>query len=386
MINLSELMNMFRGKREKGSALVYVLMAILLLSVLITATFSLSAQSVSSMHRTQMEVQTRYSAEAGLEKAVWVLEQAENPLDVLVAKVLSGGIFLPEEQLPLSAAGYTTTFSVKVEQIVPGKEYKLLATGKSIDVGTVETTVSRRLLFAASPFSELSSDLFKYGLIAAGNADQKGTLNLNNGYFWFQQDFDVKGDVLIKDATLWPDVTIQDTSRPNGRKPKKGQGTITLDNVTVKQPPDMNIEAEMNLLYQRLLQMDNSTDEIYISDKPVTIKREEVRNGIWYNNQQGFTIIVAPKINLDKNLSLGTKEKPVLLFAMDDKGATGALKADDLTIYGFLLGGNIDLNKKDNIFGGVVSNNDLSFKDEATIDYSAQAGQSFTEINNGETP
>lgn len=351
-----------------GSALLYALMGITLLSVLLASVYSLTGQRMNESLRAQMTAQSRYTAEAGMEHAIRkLLDQPRQEEQLRQAINVNNGIWIPQSSIPLGYSGYEASYQVKVafnpDAAVPSS-YIFTSIGRTLAETEVRSEVVKQIDFRYRPFEYISSPLFDLSLFSQGSLETYGRFSWRGGKGWITGSFQPRGKYTVEQ------VTICEGNNPQG--------------VGCSNPIDPL--AEMEAIYQALTEAAATRTDIFISPQNVVIEADDMVNGMWTFNNRAYRAIVAPNITIKGNrLTLGTAETPILLFAVKKEGQSitpGSLTMQNVTVNGFVIGQSLSSGKRVlnnlQLNGGMIVLDSIRLTGTSSITFPYTSGM-FTE-------
>jgi hypothetical protein len=366
---------------EQGGVLVYALMGITLLATLVFTAYVVAGQSVSNAVFAQMNAQSRYTAEAGMEKAIRQLLNESNKVQALNEAINTNqGVWIPEETLAISEVGYTTKYIVKVAKEASPRAFEFISMAYTNGSRSVEVELIKRISFGYQPFSYASSPLFEFSILSPGGlqSDRDSEIEITGGNFLLGGDLATKGDLQLTDLTF----CILGANRLDTK--------IEQENVIEDCSfPILDVEEEMAKLYNELFELSATRDDIYVTDdNNFTIRKNDIEDGKWVKDGISYSVIIAPSIRILGGEEFGTEESPFLLFAGTEKGGKfepGVIFIEEkLELNGFILGERIQKNRGPDlefeINGGIIMTERIDLYDGADIKYPELTGGSFSEV------
>jgi hypothetical protein len=374
-------MNLLRRlvQEQTGSVLVYALMGITLLSTLLFTVFIMSSHAMTNALHNQMNAQSRYTAEAGLEKAIRHLLDQPNKIQSLnIALSVNNGAWILEEQISLTEVGYATSYEVTVKSIVPDKIYEFISVARTIGDREMEFVLKKRISFAYQPFSYASSPLFDYSLYSQSSSLGNGTFTISGGSAFVGGSMQTNGSLTLQNLTLCAKQGLQHRGRLNE--------TDVLYECPAEELDSFN---EMSTLYESFVAAGQTREDIYVSDTDVVIDSKDVVNGKWKVGNSYYNVIIAPNIKVGIEVELGSAASPVLLLAGTEDNELfepGVINVTNSTIYGFLAGESVGYTTGAGgslvVNGGIVSLQTIGFGVKTDIIYPMDTGTTFSETYN----
>lgn len=365
---------------DKGGVLVYALMGITLLSALLITAYVVSGQSMSNAVYAQMNAQARYTAEAGLEKAIRQLLDESNHVQALNQAITNDqGIWISREMLAISEVGYTTEYEVIVEEITPSKVYEFTSIAYTNGTRSVELELKKRISFGNQPSSYASSPLFDFAIYTQGvmESNKNSDIKITGGNVLLQGDLATKGDLELTDLTL----CVEGKNRHKGDIEKEN----VIEDCSF---PQLDVEDEMAKLYDSLVELSATRSDIYITDRDLTIYEDDIEDGQWVKDDISYSVVIAPNITIKSDEELGTDASPFLMLAgTTEKGKKfkpGIISLEDkLDLDGFVLGKEFQIKPRSDIEfeinGGIIMADKIHLYNGAQINYPELSGGSFTE-------
>jgi hypothetical protein len=366
---------------EKGGVLVYVLMGITLLTILLFTAFVVSSQSMSNAVYAQMNAQSRYTAEAGLEKAIRQLLNESNKSQALNQAIRDRqGVWIPREPLEITEVGYTSEYEVIVIEITPTRVYEFISSAYTNGTRTVELQLKKRISFGYQPFPYVSSPVFDYAVYTPGVMESKkgSDLEITGGNIYLAGDLKTDGELKLNNLTFCLE----------GKNNHKGE--MKKENVVEDCSfPELDVEEEMAKLYDRLVELSKTRNDIYMLTKgELKINDDDIVDNKWVQDGISYSVIIAPKITIKTDEEFGTESSPFLIFAGTTEKSgefkTGIVSVEkELKLNGFVLGERIEKTRSSDvgfeINGGIIMTDRINLYEEAEIVYPELSGGTFTE-------